>query len=103
MERVETPCLVVLKDGTGRKVSVEICDTGFALVKNWTSENRSAGDVQYHLGQALSLLEKTVCLKPRDRGQSVNRVGFRYCHHVIRHWIDAKFALVEILHDEGIT
>src|SRR5690349_20264737 len=82
---------------------MQVCNTGFALVEDRTSKNGSTGDVQHDLGKALRLLKETVSLKPRDRGQSINGVSFRYRHNVVGHRIDAKFALVEILHHESIT
>src|SRR5690242_7530528 len=82
---------------------MQVSNTGFALVEDRTSKNGRTGDVQHDLGKALRCLKETVSLKSRDRGQSINRVGFRYRHDIIWVRIDAKFALVEILHHESIT
>src|ERR1044071_676758 len=82
---------------------MQVSNTGFALVEDWTSKNGRTGDVQHDLGKALRLLKETVSLKPCDRAQSINGVGFHYRHDVIRHRIDAKFALIEILHHKSVT
>src|SRR5690349_1907154 len=82
---------------------MQVSNTRFALVEDWTSKNGRTGDVQHDLGKTLRLFKKIVRLKSRDRAQSVNRMGFRYRHDVIRHRIDAKFALVEVLHHESVT
>src|SRR5213595_456896 len=82
---------------------MQVRNPGFALVKDWSSKNRSTGDVQHYLGKALGLLKEAVSLKACDRGQGIDRIDFSYCHDVVRHGIDAEFRLVEILHDVSIA
>src|SRR5207248_11691458 len=82
---------------------MQVRNPGFALVKDWTSKNRSTGDVQHYLRMALGLLKEGVSLKACDRCQGIDGIGFSYRHDVVRHGIDAEFRLVEILHDVSIA
>src|SRR2546422_3989055 len=103
MKSIGTPTFVVFEARAAREVAMKVRNPGFALVKDWTSEDGRTSDVQHYFGKALGLLEEAVSLKSRNRGQGIDGIGFSYRHDVVRHGIDAEFRLVEILHDEGIA
>src|SRR5205807_659885 len=85
---IDPPTFVVFETGTAGEVAMKVRNPGLALIKNWTAENGSTGDVQHYFGKTLGLLEEAVGLKACDRSQSIDWIGFSYCNDIVRYGIE---------------
>src|SRR4029450_7548538 len=103
MERIESGAAIILKTRVLRELSPQLSKARFAFVENRSPKKGMTLDVQYNFWQTLRLLEKLVRLKTRNPGEGVNWIRLRQRNHIVRNGIDAKFPLVEILHQESIT
>src|SRR6188472_2968427 len=63
VKSIESPAFVVVIARTAWKVEMQVSNTGFALVEDWTSKNGRTGYVQHDFGKTLRLLKETVSLK----------------------------------------
>src|SRR6266436_4935785 len=98
MEGVETSGAVILKTPPLRVLELQIGKAGLAFVKNRSTEEPVALNVQHYFGQTLCCGEELVRLKTRDARDGEKRVCFRQCDHIVWNRINAKFARIEVLH-----
>ena len=103
MEGIDPPGAVVFKTGIARKIAMQIRDSGFTFIENWTVKDRGPFHVEHHFGQALGCIEETIGLESGDGGQRINGIGFGNRNNIVRLRINPELTLIKILHDEGVT
>src|SRR6266436_639501 len=98
MEGVETSGAVILKTPPLRVLELQIGKAGLAFVKNRSTEEPVALNVQHNFRQTLCCGEELVRLKTRNARDGEKRVCFRQCDHIVWNRINAKLARIEVLH-----
>ena len=103
MEGIDPPGAVVFKTGIAREIAMQIGNSGLTFIENRTIENRRPFHIEHDFREALGRIEEAISLETCDGGQRVNRIGFGNRNDIVRLRINPEFALIKILHDEGIA